>query len=83
MAAGDPITERQLDYIITMARQALELDWHEWTDEEVLQQLDDRVGPVYEIGVAGFNRGQAGMLIETLKYEIGETNDEPEHPSIF
>ena len=83
MAIGDPISERQLDYIITLARIALELDRHEWTDEEVLKQLDDRVSPIYEARVEEFNRGQAGMLIETLKYETGESADEPGHQSIF
>ncbi|MBS0479667.1 MAG: hypothetical protein JSR79_10255 [Proteobacteria bacterium] len=76
MAYDDPVTQKQLGYILNLAEHAIP----DWSDEG---DLDALVVPVYGKRARDLNRGQASMLIDDLKWEIGELESEPDAPSIF
>ena len=59
MAGSDPISEGQLSFIDSMAREAL-VDY----DTAVLDAL---LKPVYDCGLFELNRGQASMVIDDFK----------------
>lgn len=77
MAWDDPISENQLRMIYGLVR-SNELI----VDYEGEEDLDELVEPIYGCTVAEMNRGQASMLIDDIKFQLGE-GDEPEHESIF
>lgn len=76
MATGDPITDQQISFIDTMARECL-------IDYEGADTLDDYVEPVYGCKFFELNRGQASMLIEDMKFEMGKSSVKPDWQSIF
>lgn len=64
MASGDPISDQQVSFIDSLARDAI-------VDYEGEATLDDYVRPVYGCGFYALNRGQASMLIDDLKHRLG------------
>lgn len=76
MAGSDPISDRQLDYIRSLAEAAV-VDFVDLTDLDVL------VRPVYRCDVAQMNRAQASMLIDDLLVELGEKEEQLDYASVF
>lgn len=76
MAYNDPVTEKQIKLIENLAAGAVE-------GYKTYEDLDNLVRPIYGVPVHRMNRGQAGMLIDDLLYELGSVDDMPEYPSIF
>lgn len=76
MAGQDPITEKQVRYIYSLAEGAVSF----YDDEEDLDRL---VRPIYGCNVDEMNRSQASMLIDDLKASLGEFDGTIDYPSIF
>ena len=76
MAYSDPVTSKQLGYIMELASGAI-------PDYEDVEDLDLMVKPVYGCSVHDMNRGQASMLIDDLLFHLGEREAPLEGPSIF
>ena len=77
MAYDDGITDKQVGLISGLAKQAL-------ADIEHVEDLDAYVLPIYGCGIRDMTRGQASMVIDDLRWELGEPEAvEPDYPSIF
>lgn len=75
----DPVTEKQVGLIYSLARQGAVVDFEDEAD------LDRMVKPVYGVdSVWDMNKGQASMLIDDLMSEVGGRERQPtDAPSIF
>jgi hypothetical protein len=76
MAGSDPVTDKQLAFIFSLAEGAVSF----YEDEDDLNAL---VRPIYGCVVRQMNRSQAGMLIDDLLVEMGDKEGPLDYPSIF